>query len=489
MSHSGMARLALATAWIALSAPESTLAAERGDADAAAAYRQHCAECHGERRYGGYASPLIPATLGRKQDDALLRAVLEGLTSTQMPAFADKLSAEQARNVVALVREPIDEVRWTIEDIAKSRIEPPREGVAIPPEIRRENLVLVVERGTGSVSVLDGDRMHELDRFPVGRIHGGLKFDHALRQALAATRDGTLVDYDLVDGGLRTKVKVGVNTRNIAVSSDGDFVAAANQLPQSLVILDGRLRPLSLFPLPGQPSAVYALSGQRRFILTLRDLPLLYSVQYPELTLEKIELPEPFEDFVFVPGRPQLVASSRGGSQLLLYDYDRNRVVASLPTQGLPHLFSASFFTRDGVLHAAFNHMGLPRLSVIEMDSFRIEAEIPLRGPGFFTRTHPGTPYLWIDTNTDAIQLVEKASLALLERTLVPEVGKKAMHVEFTAEGDLALISVWHEDGAVVVYGSRSLTELVRLPYAMPVGKYNAMNKTRMPHGRAKGSE
>jgi hypothetical protein len=31
----------------------------------------------------------------------------------------------------------------------------------------------------------------------------------------------------------------------------------------------------------------------------------------------------------------------------------------------------------------------------------------------------------------------------------------------------------------VVIYDSRSLEELGRLPYAMPVGKYNPLNKMR----------
>ncbi|MBW2421379.1 MAG: cytochrome C oxidase Cbb3, partial [Deltaproteobacteria bacterium] len=81
---------------------------------------------------------------------------------------------------------------------------------------------------------------------------------------------------------------------------------------------------------------------------------------------------------------------------------------------------------------------------------------------------------------TEAIQLVEKDSLTLVEQALVPGPGKKAMHVEFTAEGERAFVSVWDPEGAVVVYDARELTEIARLPYAMPVGKYNAGNKTRL---------
>lgn len=447
--------------------------------DAAASFEKLCAECHGARRYGGYAPPLIPDTLKRKKDDALVQAILNGLPSTQMPAFAGQLDLAGAQALVALFRQPPGEISWTLDDVRTSRIEEKQAPGRIGPDVRRENLVLVVERGTGQVVVLDGDHMSELDRFFVGRIHGGIKFDRGLHQALAVTRDGTLVDYDLDAGGARTRIKVGVNTRNIAVSTEGEWVAAANQLPPSLVVLDGRLRPQAVFPLPGQPSAVYQMPGEQRFFLTLRDLPHLYYVEYPALELKKVELPEPFEDFVFVPGRPQLVASSRRGQRLLLYDYEKGEVLASVATEGLPHLFSASFFDREGKLYAAFNHMGVPRLSIVEMTRFEVVREIPLLGAGYFTRTHPGTPYLWIDSNTESIQLVDKSTLEPIETLLTPVPGKKAMHVEFTSEGDRALVSVWDDDGAVVVYDSKTLEEQLRIPFSMPVGKYNAANKTR----------
>jgi hypothetical protein len=396
-----------------------------------------------------------------------------------MPAFSSVLERPQARSLVALMREPIEEIRWDLPDIERSRIVFRLAGGKIPTAVRRENLTLVVERGTGSISVLDGDSLAELDRFAVGKVHGGLKFDRAYRTVYAATRDGTVVDYDLDAGRLRTGVKVGANTRNIAISPDGDWVAAANQLPTNLVVLDARLRPLRSFPLPGQPSGVYQLPGESRFILTLRDAPYLYSLEYPELSIQRVDLPEPFEDFVFVPGRKQMLASSRGGRQILLYDLETDAILGSLATEGLPHLFSACFFSRDGAPYAALNHLGVPRLSILRMDSFQLEREIELRGSGFFVRTHPGTPYLWIDTNTDAIQLVDKRTLELLDRRLVPDLGKTVMHAEFTAEGERAFVSIWHEQGAVVIYDSTTLEEIRRLPYDIPVGKYNAFNKTR----------
>jgi mono/diheme cytochrome c family protein len=469
----------IAASLVACSRPPVTSAGASGD-DARALYERHCAECHGERRYGGYAPPLIPGTLGRKSDEALVAAVLEGLPNTQMPGFSDRLSTAQAQALVALSRSPLGEIVWTEADIRASRLELATEEPAFPPALRRENLILVVERGTGSVSVLDGDSLRELDRFEVGRIHGGPKFDRDLRKVLATTRDGTLIEYDLSRGAPRRKLKVAVNTRNLALSPEGDFVAVANQLPANLVVLDERLEPLRVFPLEGQPSAVYAVPGESRFLLALRDLPRLESFGHPGLERTEVALPEPFEDFTFVPGTRRLLASSRGGRRLWLFDLDAEQVRGVLETEGLPHLFSAAFFERQGVLYAALNHIGVPKLSLLNLETFQVEKTIGLRGSGYFVRTHPGSPYLWVDTNTDEIQLVEKGSLELASEALQPAPGKMAMHVEFTAEGDRALVSVWHPEGAVVVYDSRSLKEVARLPYATPVGKYNAYNKTRL---------
>jgi mono/diheme cytochrome c family protein len=325
-------------------------------------YQERCASCHGARRYGGYAPPLIPQTLARKDDAALSQAIRAGLPNTQMGGFGHEVGEEQARSLVDLLREPVGEIRWSAADVAASRSVLPRSAPKLGPEIVRARLILVVERGSGSVSVLDGDSLRELDRFPVGALHGGIKFDRRLRRAYAATRDGTLVEYDLVRGGLAARVKVGVNTRNIAVAPDGSLVAAANQLPAGLVLLDGSLGAPSLVPLPAQPSAVYAVPGRPRFVVGLRGLAQLLLVEYADRSVQRLEVPEPFEDFVFVPGTRQVVASARAGSRLLLYDLESRRVLGALAVEGLPHLFSACFFERHGVPLAAFNHVGVPRL-------------------------------------------------------------------------------------------------------------------------------
>ncbi len=454
-----------------------------GTVDAPQRYRTLCAPCHGPQRYGGYAPPLIPATLRRKQDAVLQRTILEGLPQTQMQAFGKLLTPDEAKALVAWLRTPVGEISWTLDDIAASRQEPPpaTEDARRDVVLNRAETVLVVERGTGEVVVLDGTDLEEAARFHVGRIHGGPKFTADYGTVLASTRDGTVVRYDLRERRLEAKVKVAVNTRNIAVSPDGAWAVAANQLPQNLVVLDGALKPVRVFPLPDKPSGVYHLPGSPSFLLTLRGQPSLYYLDYPSLRLREVTLPQPFEDFTFIPGRGQLLASARGGREIVLYDLQAERVLGRIATSGLPHLFSVTYFRRAGVLHAALNHIGEPTLSIVDLERFAIVKQFALAGAGYFVRTHPGTPYLWADTNTDTVQLVDKATLTLQARALRPAPGRKAMHVEFTADGAQALLSVWHPAGAVVIYDATTLAEQRRLPFNMPIGKYNARNKTHFP--------
>ena len=72
--------------------------------------------------------------------------------------------------------------------------------------------------------------------------------------------------------------------------------------------------------------------------------------------------------------------------------------------------------------------------------------------------------------------MIDKETLKIV-KTLRPEPGKTAAHVEFTRDGRYALVSIWDMDGALVVYDAKTLTEVKRIPMHKPSGKYNVYNK------------
>jgi hypothetical protein len=68
-------------------------------------------------------------------------------------------------------------------------------------------------------------------------------------------------------------------------------------------------------------------------------------------------------------------------------------------------------------------------------------------------------------------------------RTITPEPGKTAAHVEFDRTGRFALVSVWENDGALVVYDATTFAEVKRIPMSRPSGKYNVWNKINFSSG------
>ena len=70
-----------------------------------------------------------------------------------------------------------------------------------------------------------------------------------------------------------------------------------------------------------------------------------------------------------------------------------------------------------------------------------------------------------------------------MARTLTPEPGKTAAHVEFDRTGRHALVSIWENDGALIVYDAATFKEVKRLPMSKPSGKYNVYNKITFSEG------
>ena len=80
------------------------------------------------------------------------------------------------------------------------------------------------------------------------------------------------------------------------------------------------------------------------------------------------------------------------------------------------------------------------------------------------------------------MHVIDKQSLAIV-RTLRPAPGKTVAHVEFDRYGRHALVSVWENDGAVIVYDAKTLDEVRRIPMRKPSGKYNVWNKITFSEG------
>jgi mono/diheme cytochrome c family protein len=483
--------------------------------DAAALYATHCASCHGADRFGGTGPALLPENLERLKKPAAIDTIATGRIATQMPAFGAALDKSAIAALADYIyAPPATKPVWGEAQIRASRTVshapgtlPDKPSYAADPL----NLFVVVEAGDHHASILDGDKLERIARFPTRyALHGGPKFTPDGRYVFFASRDGWVTKYDLWNLATVAEVRAGLNTRNIAVSSDGRWVIAGNYLPHTLVVLDAR--DLSLVKLidaadrsgkSSRVSAVYDAAPRKSFVVALKDVPELWEVTYDPnappvyegyvhdyrygegiaekgpFPIRRIALDDVLDDFFFDPPYRNVIGASRQGNGQVV-NLDVRRRIATVDLPGLPHLGSGITWQWQGKPVMATTNLRDAVVSVIDMKQWKPVAQIKVNGPGFFLRSHDATPYAWVDSMNgaakDTLQVIDKRTLEVVA-AVTPSPGKTAAHVEFDRRGRYALASVWESDGAIVVYDAATFKEVKRIPASKPVGKYNVWNK------------
>ncbi len=496
----------------------------RAEPDGAALYKEHCASCHGADRLGGTGPALIPPALARLKRDAAIKTIADGRAATQMPGFAAILGeSERTKLVDYIYGELAEDPRWTEADIAASRV-----FNGTPPQLTKPtfeadplNIFVVVETGDHHVTILDGDSFTPIHRFQSRfALHGGPKFTSDGRFVFFVSRDGWVTKFDLWALKVVAEVRAGINTRNIAISRDARHVAVANYLPHTLVILSADdlsvEKILDVTDRKGKTSrvsAVYQAPPRNSFIAALKDVPEIWEIstdpdappQHPGFVhshekgmvealgttqglfaLRRIELDEPLDDFFFDQPYRHLLGSARDGKSAVVVNLNAGRPIARVDLPGLPHLGAGITFDYQGKRVMATPHLKEGKISVIGLDDWKTVKQIETPGPGFFMRSHEGSRYAWTDVmmskSRDTIQIVDKTTLEIAH-TLTPSPGKTAAHVEFDRYGKYALVSVWENDGALVVYDAETFKEVKRIPMRKPSGKYNVYNKITFSEG------
>jgi mono/diheme cytochrome c family protein len=467
--------------------------------DADRLYQTHCVSCHGTSRLGAIGPALLPESMGRLRGPAIAKVIAEGREATQMPAFGQVLAKEEIEALTAYVSKPLPAMpTWGPMEILASRtIERAAPALAKPVFAADPlNLFVVVEIGDHHATILDGDRLEPLTRFPTRfALHGGPKFSPDGRFVYFMSRDGWVEKYDIWSLQKIGEVRAGINARNIALSSDGKTIAVANYLPNTLVLLSAEdLSPIRIIDAvdtagkSSRVSAVYQAKPRDSFVVALKDVPEIWEIPTRDGTfpLRRIKTDEPLDDFFFDPAYRHVFGSAREGAASKVYGLDSGLQVATLALPGLPHLGSGITFRHEGRPVMATQHLRSGLLSVIGMDSWQVVKTIETPGPGFFMRSHEGTPYAWTDSMMskakDTMSILDKRSLALV-RSITPSPGKTAAHVEFDRTGKKVLVSIWEDQGELIVYDADSFAEIKRMPMRKPSGKYNVYNKITFSEG------
>ncbi|NRA82446.1 MAG: c-type cytochrome [Gammaproteobacteria bacterium] len=469
-----------------------------------ALYQKHCQDCHGVDRLGAMGPALFPENLSRLRKNKAAKVIANGRIATQMPSFKATLSSQQIDSLVDYVYTPAKTVpSWTIEDIVASRIEHfDQSKLPNEPQFDADpmNLFIVVELGDHSATLLNGDTFEPITRFKTRfALHGGPKYSPDGRFVYFASRDGWISKYDIYNMKTVVEVRAGINTRNLAISSDGKYAIVGNYLPHSAVILDTTdLSPIKLIAVAdkngktSRVSAVYNAPPRTSFIVALKDVKEVWEIPYSDnggeerFPIKRITTEDFLDDFFFDPQYINLIGASRDNKNGQVINLDIGKKIATVPMNGMPHLGSGITWDYQGKQVFATPDIKDGRVTIIDMESWKVIKEIKTDGPGFFMRSHSNSPYAWVDVffgpHKDRVHIIDKATLEIV-KTITPAPGKTAAHVEFTKDGKYALLSIWDNDGAVVVYDAMTLKEIKRIPMNKPSGKYNVYNKTKYERG------
>ena len=260
-------------------------------ANVAENFKTHCASCHGDNRLGLMGPALLPENLGRLKKGEAFSTIKEGRTQTQMPAFKDLLNDDAINTLVAYIYQPlIPTPDWNRSDIRNSQIIY-QDSLNLPnkPKWKGDpmNLFTVVELGDHHATLLNGDNFKPIHRFQTRfALHGGPKYSPTGRFVYFGSRDGWVSKYDLYNLKYVAEVRAGINMRNIAVSSDGRYVIAANYLPHTLVLFSAEdLSLIKIIPVESagktsRVSAVYDAAPRNSFIAAFKDIPEVWEISY-----------------------------------------------------------------------------------------------------------------------------------------------------------------------------------------------------------------
>jgi hypothetical protein len=185
---------------------------------------------------------LLPESLERLKRKDAVATIRDGRAATQMPAFGAALSAAEIDALAGWIYSPVSPAPAGARPTSAPPSSPTRPAACPTPARARwpppMNLFIVVEAGDHHVSVLDGDRMERIHRFPSRyALHGGPKFTPDGRYVFFASRDGWVSKFDIWNLKVVAEVRATSTPATPRCPPTGATWRWAN-LPGNLVIFD-----------------------------------------------------------------------------------------------------------------------------------------------------------------------------------------------------------------------------------------------------------
>ncbi len=329
------------------------------------------------------------------------------------------------------------------------------------------------------------------------RAHG-YAFDPASeRWAYNVGRDGWVFKIDLYTLQATRQVRVGHDSRGLAISDDGKYIIAGNYIPNSAVILDAAtLAPLKVITTEGvDPDGEFVQSrvaitsdvspelAGPYFIIGLKEAGQVWRIDYSQddFPIDKVEdAGRILHDGFLSPDNKRFYLASQTDNWMTVIDVENWRIVEKISTGAAPHPGSGAAWEADGTTYGATVHAGEGKVTIWDLRSNEIIGTVPTAGPGLFIRSSEHSPYVWADAlfgsppNTTTVFMKGKP----FEVVDVIEEGVMTLHPEFTVDGEYVYIGDW-KGNAVRVYDAATLDKVAEITdVTTPTGIFNTSRRT-----------
>ena len=484
-------------------------------------YEKDCQGCHGPAHQGGVGSDIRPDVIKSKNAYKLSEVIMNGRPGTAMPAFkkGESIGHEFSKNDAAAMTDYLQhfagkkEMVLTLDNVKKG-FRPLNDRMKLMKEFptavdvkKVTDIVFVTERDASKVVFLDGTTGDLLSRHPAGfAVHVTVTNKRMPRYAYSVSRDGLVTMFDLASKGQQkiAEVRIGTESRGLAVSPDGKYLMAGNYTPGGAILMDAMtLEPLKVYPTSSvinnegniESSRVASIADTPYgpyFAFALKDAGHVYIVDYSKEGFPVVgDIPnignilhDAFLNEGKEIGRYYMIAS-QGSDVMGIVDFKTKTLAAKVYTgaKAKPHPGQGSSWYNEeyGQLHATVN-MNVGQVTVWD-NNWDVVRHIPTAGGGLFVGTSEHTPWIWADNvlggsqNWNTVHLVHKQHLevdriitvgkdqgtltkadgTVIESWDVPHSDQtpRILHAEPANHGNWTMISEWNT-GRIGVYEAKT---------------------------------
>ncbi len=482
-------------------------------------YFDRCTGCHGTYRAGA-TGPDISSEQSLVQGTDLLASVIRHGTPWGMPDWTQEgtISEEDVQRLAAFLQQPAPEApELSLEEIRASwEMIVPVEDRPLAPEHTKdwENFFGVILRDPGQVAIFDGDTKEELARLDVGFATHILRSSSTGRYMYAIGRDGwvLLIDLWTETPSLVARARGCFDARSVESSKmagyEDRYLIEGCYWPSQYAVLDGlTLEPLSITSVLGNTSdtdeplqevrvaTITASPFDPVWVVALKESGHVAIVDYSQEGFpiaKKIATERFLHDGGWDhTGRYFLVAANARNSMVVV-DVQEQSLLATFETGTVPHPGRGANWIDPvyGWVNAT-THLGEAKLSVYGADplanpdnAWKVVREVELPSAGsLFLKTHDNSPWVLMDMtlSTDPVLAGQVCAYSKasgeLDRCFATGGAGKAVHFEFNKAGTEVWVSIWADDGEIVVYDATTLAELRRIDgLETPTGKFNVYN-------------